>query len=101
MNLPLNPRTEEIALKIPKKFRNIILNSIIARSLENDIFIKEVSLYLSSEELETILEDLNIKYTVKKETKRARSQRTKEKNEIKKQEFKEQEELDFFVGFDE
>jgi len=100
MNLPLNTRTEEIANKIPKKYRNIILNSLIARSLENDIFIKEISIYFSMEEVEEIINELNIKFTMKKETKRVRTNKSKELLEIKKQEEKEKENSDLFFGFD-
>lgn len=98
MNLPLTSRTEEIANKIPKKYKNIILNSIIAKSLENGIFIEEVSLYFSSDEVEEIIKELGVKYIAKKPTIK-KNRISKESQEIKHARKKEEED-DVFVGFD-
>lgn len=65
-NLTLTDRNKELALMIPKRYRFPILNAILAKSIENGSFIKELSLFLNEKELDEIISNLNIKVEIKK-----------------------------------
>lgn len=65
-NLTLTDRNKELALMIPKRYRFSILNAILAKSVDNGLFIKELSLFLNEKELEEIISKLNIKIEIKK-----------------------------------
>lgn len=66
-NLVLNNRNKEVAEKIPKRYVNSILNSVIAKSVDNGILFKELALYLSEKELQDIIDNLKIKIKQEKE----------------------------------
>jgi len=65
-NLLLTERSSFIAEKIPKQYRKIILNSIIAKSVENRLLGEELLLYLKEEDVLQIMDELNIKTSIKK-----------------------------------
>lgn len=65
MSLILSGKNTEIASFIPKKYRSAIFNSIIAKSLTDGSLLKEVSLYLSTSELEDFIENTNISVQIK------------------------------------
>lgn len=99
MNLILSGKNNEVADKIPKRYRNAIFNSIIAKSMTDGSLLKEVSLYLSTDELDDFLNETNlgevkvIKNTIKEKIDKPY------KPKVKKQEIKSKEE-NFFSGFD-
>lgn len=65
-SLTLTDRSKELALMIPKRYRFSILNSILAKSIDNGSFIKELSLFLNEKELDEIVSKLNIRVEIKK-----------------------------------
>lgn len=66
--LTLTERSEEISNKIPKQFRSLVLNAVIARSITNGTLIKELSLYLSQNDIINIANELEIGISVKSNT---------------------------------
>ncbi len=65
-NLTLTDRNKELAEMIPKRYRFSILNAIIAKSIDNGSFVKELSLFLNEKELDEIISKLNVKVEIKK-----------------------------------
>jgi len=61
--LQLNGRNQDLSDILPKKYRGIILNSILAKSVDSGILFKELSLYLHKSELEELALKLDIKIT--------------------------------------
>ena len=111
MNLKLNDRVEEIAEAIPKRIRPIILNAVIAKSVENGELFRELSYYLSIEEVEKIAEQLSVNIAVKSGGVRRRrknviaeritSEAEGSTGRKRKEKLKDpQEDLDLFIGFD-
>lgn len=92
--LQLNDRNQELVTKIPKKYRSSILNTIIAKSVENGSFLKELSLFVGESELEDISSQLNITVE-KKKIERKKVYKPKITN---KQKVSDSEKL--FIGFD-
>lgn len=66
--LTLTERSEEISNKIPKQFRSLILNAVIAKSISNGSLIKELSLYLSQNDVINIANELDIGISIKSNT---------------------------------
>jgi len=66
--LILFDRTEEIYNELPKEYRDIIFNNLISKSIAENKFADELSLYINHEEVERILLKLDIgfKKTLKK-----------------------------------
>jgi len=64
--LVLYKRSEEIFDKLPEKYREIIFNNILARSISNGKLAEEAELYIPSEELLEILTNLDVNISVKK-----------------------------------
>lgn len=64
--LTLTERSEEIYFKLPKKFRSIVFNAILAKSVSSGIIIEELSNYLTQSELDEIAQSLNVELTIKK-----------------------------------
>lgn len=60
--MALFDRAEEIYDSLPKEYADVILNSIIAKSLSNGSFTKEASSFLRTEDLDNILKDLKAPY---------------------------------------
>jgi hypothetical protein len=58
--LHLYNRTEEIFNELPLKYREIIFNNILARSVSNGKLAEEAELYIPSEEFLRIIEKLEI-----------------------------------------
>jgi len=61
--LILFDRTEEIYNELPKEYRDIIFNNLISKSIVENKFAEELSLYINHEEVERILLKLNIGFT--------------------------------------
>lgn len=103
MNITLNSKNEEIFKEIPQKNRNIIINSILTKSIENGVFLNEISFFLSSSEIDSILENIEIPNLIIKKTKNYYS-KNKEKQrikmEIENQKKKELKDETNFSGFD-
>ncbi len=94
-NLTLTDRNKELALMIPKRYRFPIMNAILAKSIDNGSFIKELSFFLNEKELDEIIAKLNIKIEVKRvENKKP----YKPKVSINKNKLSESEKL--FIGFE-
>jgi hypothetical protein len=101
--LELFDKSEEIYNKIPKKYVDIILNSIIAQSVYNGNLIKEASYFLNSEDIKNLSNELNIKIEIKENL--SEKKYKVEKEELKnisfsKKEQKKEIELSNFEGFD-
>lgn len=62
-HLPLFDKSHEIYKEIPH-YADIILNSIIAKSLYDGTLIKEASNFLSTEDLKKLAEKLDIKIEI-------------------------------------
>jgi hypothetical protein len=58
IKITLSDRTEEIYNSLPKKYAEIILNSILARSIENGLLIEEASIFLNNQSLSEVVESL-------------------------------------------
>jgi len=103
LNITLNSKNEEIFKEIPQKNRNIIINSILTKSIENGVFLNEISFFLSSSEIDSILENIEIPNLIIKKTKNYYS-KNKEKQrikmEIENQKKKELKDETNFSGFD-
>ena len=102
IKLNLYDKSEEIYNSLPKKYAEIILNSIIAQSLNNGNLIKEASIFLSSEDLEKISEKLNFKIEMKKNSVEKKKYISKNPNNVSftKQEEKYKKDISAFDGFD-
>lgn len=102
--LELFDKSEEIYNKIPKKYVDIILNSIIAQSIYNGNLIKEASYFLNSEDIKNLSTELNIKIEIKEKIYEENKYKTK-KEDLKNISFskkEQQKEVDIsnFEGFD-
>ena len=62
LKLNLFDRTEEIYNELPKEYRDIIFNNLISKSLLDNSFSQELSLYLGNEETEEILKKLKVSF---------------------------------------
>lgn len=101
--LALFDKSEEIYNKIPKKYVDIILNSIIAQSVYNGTLIKEASYFLNSEDIKNLSNELNIKIEIKEKPfeKKYRSKKEDIKNiSFSKKEQKKEIDMSNFEGFD-
>lgn len=63
--LSLTGRSTEIAEQIPRQYRKVILNSILAKSLSNGSLADELLLYLPENEVEEIMDSLKISKSYK------------------------------------
>lgn len=103
MNIKLNSKNEEIFSLIPKEYRNIVINSILTRSFENASLIKELNFYLSSNEVDKIVDSIKIPHVkIKKENSyySKNKENVRIKNEIEKIKKEEQIVENAFSGFD-
>lgn len=91
-NLVLTERSQEIADKIPKQYRLLVLNAIIARSISNGSLVNELSLYLGKDEILNIANELDFNLTFKS------NERKIEKKKMRPKEKKEEDSP--FFGFD-
>lgn len=66
--LTLYNRSEEIFNSLPEKYREIIFNNILARSISNGKLAEEAELYIPSDELIEIMDKLEV--TVSKSKKK-------------------------------
>jgi hypothetical protein len=66
MNISLTDRNIEIIKDIPQKYRAIIINGIIAKSVDTGLFTKECSYFLDSDTLEKISSELQIELKPRK-----------------------------------
>lgn len=102
--LNLFDKSEEIYNKIPKKYVDIILNSIIAQSVQNGTLIKEASNFLSSEDIKELSETFDIKISVRKKPEAKRVFKAKEEDvesvSFGKKETDKKKAMDNFEGFD-
>jgi len=101
--LQLSSKNIEISETLPKQYSKMILNSMIAKSLENGELIKELSLHLDSKELEKIVDKLKINTFNKVKVqipKQPKIKTLKEKVSQSKQ-IKKEEEESIFYGFNE
>lgn len=101
--LVLFDKSEEIFDKLPKKYAEIILNSLIAKSLENGSLLQEAKTFMNTEDLEKLFSSFNLKIKTEKieikESKNKTEDKLKKINFTKKQEEKEQD-FTAFEGFD-
>jgi len=69
--LTLSDRASFIADSLPRDYRKIILNSIIAKSVETGDLAEELFLYLSEEDVDSIMDKIQIKtaYKIQKKAK--------------------------------
>lgn len=97
MTLTLSGKNNEIASLIPRAYRASIFNSIIAKSLNDGTLLKELSLYLSSEEMDEFINDspTAIDFKITRDPIKIK-QESNYKPKIKK--FKEEDHI--FAGFD-
>lgn len=103
MTIKLNSKNEEIFSNIPREYRNIIINTILTRSFENGSALKELNFYLSSEEVDKILEKLELPdIIIKKDKKYFYKNKAKQNisKEIKKKKNEEDNIENLFIGFD-
>jgi len=77
--LVLLDRSEEIYEKLPPRFRDVILNAIIARALETGELGRELSLYVRGEEAERIMKDLGTEIIKVKRPPRSKVKISREK----------------------
>lgn len=91
-NLILTERSQEIADKIPKQYRLLVLNAIIARSISNGSLVNELSLYLGKEEILNIANELDFNLIFKSNDKKI-VQKKRKPREVK-------EDDSLFFGFD-
>ena len=88
----LNNRNTEILKDIPKNYRTIIVNNIIAKSIDSGMFFKEAGFILSSSELNFLMENNSeINIQVKEKTYQSK---------VKKVMKKKFEDSGIFAGFD-
>lgn len=102
IKIDLFDKSEEIYNSLPKRYADIILNSIIAQSLSNGNLIKEASIFLSSEDLEKLAEKLNFKIEMKKNSLEKKKYKSTKSDEISfsKQEENYKKAISSFDGFD-
>lgn len=103
MKVNLNAKNIEVFNKVPKKYRELIINTILTRSFKNGLLIKELSFFLSSSELEEIFENMNIEDIVLLKRPKYYSKNKKQvaiKKEIEENLTKSSEVDSLFEGFD-
>ena len=103
MSIKLNlfGKSEEIYNALPKKYAEMILNSIIAQSLSNGSLIKEASIFLSSEDLKKISEKLSFKVEMKKNSLEKKKYKANINNiSLSKKEEQYKKDISVFDGFD-
>lgn len=90
--IKLFDRSEEIFNALPKEYSEIILNSIIAKSIQNGSLFSEVELFLNSEDFISFKKKFNCKketkFTPKEIIERKEDQlinKRKTKNELKEE----------------
>lgn len=59
IKLTLSDRAEEIFQLLPKAYAEIILNSIIARSLESGVLIDESKTFLNNQSIQELLDNID------------------------------------------
>lgn len=97
IKLTLFDRTKEIYEELPTEYRDIIFNNILSKSINNNILADELSLYLTKENIEDILNNLSISFkTAGTQRKKITNNKTYIKKELKKEEKKEKENEDLF-----
>jgi len=103
MKITLSKKNEEIFSKIPTKYRELIINTLLTKSFSNGELLKELNFYLSSSECEQIFNSLEIEEFEIKKSKRYYS-KTKKQNNIKREieaQVKKENEIDnVMIGFD-
>ncbi len=100
MKIELFDKSEEIYKALPKKYAEIILNSIIAQSITNGSLIRESNNFISIEELQKIAEKLKFKVEVKKDSFEKKTYKSDEKIYLNKKEQIFENKMSAFEGFD-
>ena len=103
MKITLSKKNEEIFSKIPAKYKELIINTLLTKSFSNGELLKEINFYLSSSECEIIFDSLEIEEFEIKKSKKYYS-KTKKQNSVKqeiKDKIKKENEIDnIMLGFD-
>ncbi len=98
--ITLTDRSEEIFKLLPKNYAEIILNSIIAKSIDNGSLIEESKIFLNNNSIITLLENLDIKNNNCSKQKIIKQKQKKESDpeekELNDDELSEKEGLDLF-----
>jgi phage pi2 protein 07 len=97
--LNLSEKSEEILLSIPSKYAEVILNSVIAKSLENGVLIEELKIFLNKESISKIKKELDINVTKNIKNREIPETKVKLRKETYK-ELKKDKEINVFSGFD-
>lgn len=103
MKIILSKKNIELYQNIPKEYLSLIINTILTRSAENGILIKELSFYLSQQEIEDVIDKLQIRdiKVIKMSTIKQKGVHQNDvKREVKKKIQEEKKSETLFEGFD-
>jgi len=84
--ISLSPKLESFSKKIQPKIFSAVINAILAKSIENGELIKELSLYLTNEEIEKIIDTSEINLKISKKIEKIEKINKNIKTKIKKEE---------------
>lgn len=100
MKIILSKKNIELYQNIPKEYLSLIINTILTRVVENGVLIKELSFYLSQNEIQDVLDKIQMEEVKISRVRHKNVHQNSVKHEIKKKINEEKKNEVLFEGFD-